>query len=106
MHTFAAGKSKTLFNKVKNSSVLGVWRGVWRLVVGGGRMRATARTATYCRILDFAGPANHPLLEHLNLPDLGSVFTDVSAEGGILITKGLVISHLPQKDEVNEDADG
>ena len=28
------------------------------------------------------------------------------AEGGILITKGLVISHLPQKDEVDEDADG
>ena len=52
------------------------------------------------------GPANHPLLEHLNLPDLGSVFTDVSAEGGILITEGLVISHLPQKDEINEDADG
>ena len=52
------------------------------------------------------GPANHPLLEHLDLPDLGSVFTDVSAEGGILITKGLVISHLPQKDEVHEDADG
>ena len=40
------------------------------------------------------------------MPDLGSVFTDVSAEGGILITKGLVISHLPQKDEVHEDADG
>ena len=40
------------------------------------------------------------------MPDLGSVFTDVSAEGGILVTKGLVISHLPQKDEVHEDADG
>ena len=52
------------------------------------------------------GPSNHPLLEHLELPDLGSVFTDVSAEGGILVTKGLVISHLPQKDEVHEDADG
>tara|TARA_B110000008_G_C16703427_1_gene457738 strand:- start:213 stop:710 length:498 start_codon:yes stop_codon:yes gene_type:complete len=52
------------------------------------------------------GPSNHPLLEHLGLPDLGSVFTDVSAEGGILVTKGLVISHLPQKDEVHEDAEG
>ncbi len=52
------------------------------------------------------GPANHPLLAHLNLPDLGSVFTDVSSEGGLLVTKTLVISHLAQKDEVDPDADG
>ncbi len=52
------------------------------------------------------GPANHPALAHLNLPDLGSVFTDVSSEGGILITKTLLISYLAQKDEIDPDADG
>ena len=30
------------------------------------------------------GPANHPMLEHLNLPPLGSVFSDVVAEGGYI----------------------
>lgn len=52
------------------------------------------------------GPANHPALAHLNLPDLGSVFNDVSAEGGILITKTLLVSYLSQKDEIHPDADG
>jgi quinoprotein glucose dehydrogenase len=52
------------------------------------------------------GPANHPALAHLNLPDLGSVFSDVSSEGGILITKSLVISHLAQKDEIDPEAEG
>jgi quinoprotein glucose dehydrogenase len=52
------------------------------------------------------GPVNHPLLAHLNLPDLGSVFTDVSSEGGLLVTRSLVISHLAQKDEIDPDADG
>ena len=52
------------------------------------------------------GPANHPALAHLNLPDLGSVFTDVSSEGGILITKTLLISFLAQKDEINPEAQG
>lgn len=52
------------------------------------------------------GPANHPLLADLNLPDLGSVFSDVSSEGGLLVTKTLVISHLAQKDEIDPDADG
>jgi quinoprotein glucose dehydrogenase len=52
------------------------------------------------------GPASHPALAHLDLPDLGSVFTDVSAEGGILITKTLLISYLAQKDEVAPEAAG
>ena len=52
------------------------------------------------------GPANHPALAHLNLPDLGSVFNDVSSEGGILITKTLLISYLAQKDEIGPDATG
>ncbi len=52
------------------------------------------------------GPANHPLLAHLDLPDLGSMFTEMPAEGGILVTKTLIISFLAQKDEVHPDADG
>jgi len=52
------------------------------------------------------GPANHPALAHLNLPDLGSSFSDYSAEGGILVTKTLLITHLAQKDEIDPDADG
>ena len=52
------------------------------------------------------GPANHPLLEHLGLPPLGSVYDDVIAEGGILVTKTLLISFLAQKDEISPDARG
>ena len=52
------------------------------------------------------GPANHPMLEHLNLPPMGSVYKDVVAEGGILITKTLLISYLAQKDEIDPDAHG
>ncbi|NKB34328.1 MAG: PQQ-binding-like beta-propeller repeat protein [Pseudomonadales bacterium] len=52
------------------------------------------------------GPANHPLLEHLDLPPLGSVYDDVVAEGGILVTKTLLISFLAQKDEIDPEAQG
>jgi|TARA_B100000315_G_scaffold36031_1_gene30751 quinoprotein glucose dehydrogenase len=52
------------------------------------------------------GPADHPMLEHLNLPDLGSVYNDVVAEGGVLITKTLLISYLAQKDEIDPAAHG
>lgn len=52
------------------------------------------------------GPANHPALQHLDLPDLGSSFTDVSGEGGLLITKSLLISYLAQKDEVDPETKG
>ena len=52
------------------------------------------------------GPANHPALKHLNLPDLGSAFSDVSSEGGILITKSLLVAYLAQKDEISPDAHG
>ena len=52
------------------------------------------------------GPANHPALAHLNLPDLGSSFSDYSAEGGIQSTKTWLITHLAQKDEIDPDADG
>jgi quinoprotein glucose dehydrogenase len=52
------------------------------------------------------GPANHPALAHLNLPPLGSAFSDVSSEGGMLITKTLLISYLAQKDEIDPAAHG
>ena len=52
------------------------------------------------------GPANHPMLEHLNLPPMGSVYNDVVAEGGVLITKTLLISYLAQKDEIHPEAHG
>ncbi len=52
------------------------------------------------------GPANHPLLEHLDLPPLGSVYDDVVAEGGVLVTKSLLISFLAQKDEIDPEAYG
>ncbi len=52
------------------------------------------------------GPSNHPMLEHLDLPPLGSLYTDVVAEGGVLITKSLLISYLAQKDEIDPEAHG
>ncbi len=52
------------------------------------------------------GPANHPMLEHLNLPPLGSPLTDVVTEGGVLLTKTLLISYLAQKDEIDPEAHG
>ena len=45
------------------------------------------------------------MLEDLNSP-LGSVYDDVVAEGGILVTKTLLVSFLAQKDEINSDAHG
>jgi quinoprotein glucose dehydrogenase len=52
------------------------------------------------------GPTDHPDIAHLNLGPLGSVFNDVVAEGGILITKSLLISYLASKDEIAEEAAG
>ena len=37
---------------------------------------------------------------------MGSVYDDVVAEGGILVTKTLLISFLAQKDELQPDAHG
>ena len=52
------------------------------------------------------GPIDHPMLKELNLPPLGSVYDDVVAEGGILVTKTLLISFLAQKDEISPDSHG
>lgn len=52
------------------------------------------------------GPTDHPAIAHLNLGDLGSVFTDVVAEGGVLVTKSLVVSYLASKDEIGPEETG
>ena len=52
------------------------------------------------------GPTDHPAISHLNLGDLGSVFNDVVAEGGLLVTKSLVISYLAAKDEIGPEETG
>lgn len=52
------------------------------------------------------GPTDHPEIAHLNLGPLGSIFDDVVAEGGILITRSLLISYLAQKDEIDPSAHG
>ena len=52
------------------------------------------------------GPANHPMLEHLDLPPLGTASSDVLHEGGVLITKTLLISYLVQRDEIDPEAHG
>ena len=55
------------------------------------------------------GPRNHPAIKHLNLGPLGSPFpTGVLAEGGVLVTKSLLITHLANVDESkpNRPVDG
>ena len=52
------------------------------------------------------GPTDHPAIAHLELGPLGSWFDDTYAEGGIIVTKTLLISYLAQKDEVAADATG
>ncbi len=52
------------------------------------------------------GPTDHPAITHLNLGPLGTMFNDVVAEGGILITKTLLISYLAAKDEIGPEETG
>ena len=52
------------------------------------------------------GPTDHPDIADLNLGPLGSRFNDVVAEGGILITKTLLISYLAAKDEISPEETG
>lgn len=51
------------------------------------------------------GPRYHPAIKHLNLGPLGSRFPDgVLAEGGILVTKTLVVTILADVDELGDRA--
>ena len=46
------------------------------------------------------GPKDHPAIRHLDLPDLGSGHSDGAvAEGGILVTKTILIDFLPSLEE-------
>ena len=47
-----------------------------------------------------AGPKNHPAIAHLNLGDMGTVYFGMPAEGGLLVTRTLLIGFvaLPDKD--------
>ena len=45
------------------------------------------------------GPTNHEAIKHLKLGPLGSSYSDVVAEGGILVTKTLLITYIAKKDE-------
>ena len=48
------------------------------------------------------GPIKHPALQELNLPPLGSPFGDVIAEGGILVTKTLLITYIAKRDQTGD----
>ena len=50
------------------------------------------------------GPVDHPALKGLDLGPLGSVYSDVVAEGGILVTKTLLITYLAKRDEFGDRA--
>ena len=42
------------------------------------------------------GPTDHPAISHLNLGYLGSRISSGTREGGLLVTKTLVITHVPK----------
>ncbi|MCH7911040.1 MAG: hypothetical protein IIB38_15675, partial [Candidatus Hydrogenedentes bacterium] len=49
------------------------------------------------------GPTQHPAIKHLNLGPLGSRFPEgVLAEGGLLVTKTLLITFLVDVDELGD----
>ncbi len=49
------------------------------------------------------GPTHHPAIKHLNLGPLGSQHpSHAAAEGGILLTKTLLITFLAKVDELEE----
>jgi quinoprotein glucose dehydrogenase len=49
------------------------------------------------------GPREHAAIKHLNLGPLGSMFPEgVIAEGGILVTKTLLITHIANVDETKQ----
>lgn len=52
------------------------------------------------------GPNKHPAIRHLELGPLGSPYGDAVAEGGILLTKTLLISYLSKRGEIGRSANG
>ncbi|MCZ6641037.1 MAG: hypothetical protein O7F71_05640, partial [Gammaproteobacteria bacterium] len=53
-----------------------------------------------------SGPTDHDAIKHLELGPLGSPYTDVVAEGGILITGTLLITYLSKTDELGVKTPG
>ncbi len=53
-----------------------------------------------------SGPTDHAAIKHLELGPLGSPYTDVVAEGGILVTKTLLITYLSKTDELGVKTPG
>ena len=52
------------------------------------------------------GPADHPAIKDLDLGPLGGVYSDVVAEGGILVTKTLLVTYIAQRDEHGDSRPG
>ena len=49
---------------------------------------------------------HHPAIKHLELGPLGSPYSDVVAEGGLLVTKTLLITYLSKTDELGVKTPG
>ena len=44
------------------------------------------------------GPKNHPAIAHLNLPDMGTLYFGMPADGGLLVTRTLLIGFFALRD--------
>ncbi len=53
-----------------------------------------------------AGPKNHPAIAHLNLDDMGTVYFGMPAEGGLLVTRTLLIGFVAVDEDGNRSAEG
>ncbi|MDE2977970.1 MAG: hypothetical protein OXU63_10680, partial [Acidobacteriota bacterium] len=47
------------------------------------------------------GPRDHPAIAHLNLPDMGTTYIGMPADGGLLVTRTLLIGFLALPDADN-----
>lgn len=52
------------------------------------------------------GPTDHPAIKAHKLGPLGGVFTDSVAEGGILVTKTLLITYIAKRDHFSDQSTG
>ena len=52
------------------------------------------------------GPKNHPAIAHLGLGDMGSVYFGMPAEGGLLVTRTLLIGFLAVDEDGDRSAEG
>ena len=53
-----------------------------------------------------AGPKNHPAIAHLNLDDMGTVYFGMPAEGGLLVTRTLLIGFVAVDEDGDRSAEG